>query len=360
MLSPLLAFPNLARDTFERLLERQRARGDVLAEGETLAEFASVFYGDHAPWTEMLQHAQQILEPLGETAALARVYARLASVYVITSRAREAIETGRMARDMAKRTGAVDAEAVARRSLGTIVAAGGDLEAGYRFLERSIELAKSANRPTDVYFSYLSLVDAAIRASDWVLAEKTARESIDYALKVGSGSEAGSLTARLADLLRFTGRIEEARLTIDKALLLLDQDEVYMYNAALLVQADVLADLGRWRHVQEIVEPMLPAAELSRQFHIYGGALFLLARAASGEGRTSEAVRLVDSALAEWRLSQDNYYCLPDVPVCLPPCLRNGRPGRRSEVHRGATGSLRTDGYVPRNHPGSRGLACRC
>ena len=84
-----------------------------------------------------------------------------------------------------------------------------------------------------------------------------------------------------------------------------------MYNAALLVQADVLADLGRWGHVQEIVEPMLPAAEISRQFHIYGGALFLLARAARGEGRTAEAVRLVDRALAEWRLSQDNYYCLP-------------------------------------------------
>ena len=182
---------DLARDTFERLLEHQRVRGDVLAEGETLAEFAGVFYGDRAPWIEMLQNARQLLEPLGETAALARVYARLASVYVVTSRAREAIETGRMARDIAKRTGAVDAEAVARRSLGTIVAAGGDLEAGYRFLQRSIELAKSANRPTDVYFSYLSLVDAAIRASDWVLAEKTARESIDYAVKVGSGSEAG-------------------------------------------------------------------------------------------------------------------------------------------------------------------------
>jgi DNA-binding CsgD family transcriptional regulator/tetratricopeptide (TPR) repeat protein len=303
--------PKLATDTFERLIERQRARGDVLAEGETLAEFATLFYGDFERVNEMLRHALQILEPLGETATLARVYGRLASLYVVKSLAREAIDAGRMARDIAKRTGATDAESVGRRALGTIVAAGGDLAAGYRFLERSIELAKSVHKHMDVYISSLSLVDAAIRANDWKVAETTARESIDYSRKLGSGSEAGSLMARLADLLRFTGRVEEARLTIDKALLLLDQDEAYLFNNALLVKAEVLADLGRWQDVRELIEPMLPAAELSAQFHIYGGALFLLARAASGEGRRPEAVQLVDGALAEWRLSQDNYYCLP-------------------------------------------------
>lgn len=301
----------LATDAFERVIERQRARGDVLAEGETLAEFATLFPSDFTRWTELLQRALRILEPLGETAALARVYGRLASLYVLTSQAREAIQAGRMARDIAKKTGAPDAEAVGRRALGIIVAAGGDLEAGRRFLERSIELSKSINKHTDVYLSSLGLIDAAIRASDWALAEKTARESIDYALKLGSGSEAGSLTARLADLLRFTGRIQEAQLTIDRALLLLDQDEVYLFNAALLVRADVLADRGLWREVREVVEAMLPAAALSRQFHIYGGALFLLARAASGERRSAEARQTVDRALAEWRLSQDNYYCLP-------------------------------------------------
>jgi predicted ATPase/DNA-binding CsgD family transcriptional regulator len=326
-------FTRLATDTFERVIERQRARGDALAEGETLAEFATLFTADFARWTELLQRALHILEPLGETVALARVYGRLASLYVLTSQAREAIEAGRMARDIAKRTRAPDAEAVGRRALGIIVAAGGDLDAGRRFLERSIELAKSVNKHTDVYLSSLGLIDAAIRASDWVLAEATARDSIDYALKLGSGSEAGSLTARLADLLRFTGRVEEAHVTIEKALLLLDQDEVYLFSAALLVKADILADLGQWRDVRDVVTTMLPAAELSRQFHIYGGALFLLARAASGEGRIVEARQLVDRALAEWRLSQDNYYCLPMLLfACRLACDAGDLPAARGFV----------------------------
>ncbi len=303
--------PKLAGDAFERLIERQRARGDVLAEGETLAEFATLFPADFTRWTAMLQHALRILEPLGETAALARVYARLASLYVLTSSAREAIEAGRKARDIAKNTGATDAEAVGRRALGIIVAAGGDFAAGRRFLERSIELAKSANKHTDVYLSSLGLVDSAIRANDWEVAETTVRESIDYARKLGSGLEAGSLTARFADLLRFTGRLEESRLTIDKALLLLDEDEVYLWIGALQVKADVLADLGRWQEVREVIEPMLSAAERSAQFHIHGGALFLLARAAHGEGRKPEARDLLERTLAEWRSTQDNYYCLP-------------------------------------------------
>lgn len=303
--------PKRATETFERLIRQQHARGDVVAEAETVAEFASMFPADLVRWTDLLQYALQILEPLGETAALARVYGRLASVYVVTSQAREAIEAGRLARDIAKRTGAIDAEAVGRRALGTIVAAGGDLPAGRRFLERSIELAKSVNKHTDVYLSSLSLLDSAIRASDWELAEATARASIGYARKLGSGLEAGALMARFADLLRFTGRIEEAGVMVDDALLLLDQDEVYIFIGALQVKASVLADLGRWREVRELLEPMLPAAERSAQFHIHGGALFLLALAAYGDGRVSEAHELVGRSLAEWRETQDNYYCLP-------------------------------------------------
>jgi ATP/maltotriose-dependent transcriptional regulator MalT len=301
----------LALATFEQLIERQRARGDVVAEAETLTEFVHLFEGDFQRRNELLQHALEILEPLGETAALARVYGRLASLYVITSQAREAIEAGRMARDIAKKTGATDAEAVGRRALGIIVAAGGDLPAGYRFLERSIELSKSVHKHMDVYHSSLGLVDSAIRANDWDVAEQKVRESIDYLRAAGSGSEAGALMARLADLLRFTGRFEEAHLTIDRALLLLDQDDTYLFNAALLVKADVLADLGRWEEVRNLIEPMLPDAERSAQFHIYGGALFLLARAANGEGHRPQARELVDRALVEWRASQDNYYCLP-------------------------------------------------
>ncbi len=303
--------PKLAINAFEQLIERQRARGDVLAEGETLAEFAGIFEGDFHRRNEMLRHALEILEPLGETAALARVYGRLASLYVMTSQAREAIEAGRMARDIAKRTGATDAEAVGRRALGIIVAAGGDLAAGYRFLDRSIELAKSVHRHMDVYSSSWALVDAAIRANDWEVAEPAARESIDYMHRLGSGSEAGSLMARLADLLRFTGRVDEALRTVDKALLLLDQDEVYLFGNALLVKAEVLAELGRWEEVRDLIEPMLPAAQLSAQFHVHGGARFLLARAANERGHKSEARQLVERLLAEWRDTQDNYFCLP-------------------------------------------------
>ncbi len=303
--------PGLASATFERLIDRQRAQGDAVGESETLAEFANMFHGDLKRRRELLERALQLLEPLGETASLARVYARLSSLYVGASMAREAIESGRMARDIARSTGAIDAEAVARRTLGTLAAAGGDFAGGTRLLTRSTELAKEAHKHMDVYLSSLSLVNAAIRAADWRLAEATARESIDYVQGVGAVSDSGSLMARLAEALRLTGRIDEARATIDAALLLLDQEETYIFNGALLVKAMVLADLGRWQDVRELIEPVLPVAELSGQFHIHGGALLLLARASNGEGRRAEATRLVDRVLGEWRKTQDNYYILP-------------------------------------------------
>ncbi len=303
--------PRLASATFESLVERQRARGDVLAEAETLAEFANMFHGDLQRRQELLERALRILEPLGETAALARVYARLASLYVAAARPREAIAAGRMARDMARRTGATDAEAVAQRSLGTIVAAGGDVADGCRRLRRSIQLAKTAHKHMDVYLSSLSLVNAAIRAGDWDLAETTARESIDYAREVGAGSDAGSLMSRLAEVLRLTGRFDEACRTIDAALLLLDQDETYIFNTALLAKGLILADLGRWQEAQDLVEPILPTLERSGQFHVHGTGLFVLAVASRSMGRRRDTIELLERLLAAWRETEDNYYVLP-------------------------------------------------
>jgi DNA-binding CsgD family transcriptional regulator/tetratricopeptide (TPR) repeat protein len=165
------------------------------------------------------------------------------------------------------------------------------------------------------------------------MAERTARESIDYARKLGSGSEAGALMARLADLFRFTGRIEEAEITIEKALLLLNEDLTYLFIGAVLVKAGVFADSGRWQDVQQVIEPMLPSAELSGQFHISGGALFLLARAASSEGRTHDARTLVERALVEWRRSQDNYFCLPILQLaCWLACEEHDLPAARAYV----------------------------
>jgi ATP/maltotriose-dependent transcriptional regulator MalT len=105
--------------------------------------------------------------------------------------------------------------------------------------------------------------------------------------------------------------MKEAQATIDDALLLLDEDEVHLFHTALLVKAEVLADLGRWHEVRALIEPMLQGAEREGQFHIFGGALFLLARASNGEGHSSEARELIERTLSEWRKTQDNYYCLP-------------------------------------------------
>lgn len=139
--------------------------------------------------------------------------------------------------------------------------------------------------------------------------------------------------ARLAEVMRITGRVAEALRTIDEALLLLDQDEAYIFNAALLVKADVLADLGLRHLVRDLVEPLLQVAEQSGQFHIHGVALFLLARATYGEGHLTEAADLTKRVLEAWRQTEDNYYGLPMLLfACRLRCEEGALPGARALI----------------------------
>lgn len=304
-----------AHTVYERLVAAHRDTGDMAALGEALAEYANLFFGDSERRFALLTEAEQVLTPLGRTPALARAHARLASFYVATSHGAEADDYGLRALDEGRATGATDAEAVAERSLGTVAAARGDFAAGYARLRRSIDVAARGQHHMDTYLSSIALVNAAIRAGHWEIAEEAARASIQHARRRGTESDAGSAMSRLAELLRITGRMQEARATVEQALLLLDEEDAYVYSTALLVKSSILADAGEWDAMRALVVPITPATARSDQIQVHGIALFLLLRAARAEGDIRSAIELAKGLRDLWSRTEDNYYLLPMVLV---------------------------------------------
>ncbi|HET7828565.1 MAG TPA: AAA family ATPase [Candidatus Limnocylindrales bacterium] len=100
------------------------------------------------------------------TPELARVLAGYGQILMLTDHWTEATEVLSRAVDLARRTGARQAEGHARNSLGLCLAVGGLSGEGYAALEQSLKIAHEIGSPDDIGRAYVNLASAHRYAGD--------------------------------------------------------------------------------------------------------------------------------------------------------------------------------------------------
>lgn len=139
--------------------------GDLRRAAEALlqSEWHHSMLGSRAIAEERLGRVRAILEPLGESALLAELYARLAFRADIGDRAQDVAAWAARALDLSRRTNAPRAQVAALRSLG-LSTARSDPDAGLHLIREGLALALEHELVSDAQITYKHLAVAMERA----------------------------------------------------------------------------------------------------------------------------------------------------------------------------------------------------
>lgn len=138
--------------------------GDLLRAGEALlqSEWHHSMLGSRAIAAERLGRARVILEPLGESAPLAEVYARLAFRSDIDGRKEDEAAWARRALEVGRRANAPRAQVAALRTLGLWMVSS-DPEKGLSLIREGLALALEHELVSDAQITYKHLIVAMER-----------------------------------------------------------------------------------------------------------------------------------------------------------------------------------------------------
>ena len=117
--------------------------------------------GDAVPAASALREAISLLEPMGESAELARAMATLAQEHMLRDNPDESVEIGQLALAMAEQVGAEDVAVHALNTVGTSRSCRGDAS-GLELVRESLERARAAGLDWDVARAYNNLQSAYV------------------------------------------------------------------------------------------------------------------------------------------------------------------------------------------------------
>ncbi|HKF85628.1 MAG TPA: LuxR C-terminal-related transcriptional regulator, partial [Candidatus Limnocylindrales bacterium] len=172
----------LRRDAIAEL-----AGGDPVRQGiaqERLGR-ALWYHGDTAAALAAHETAIGLIPDDPPTPELARVLAGYGQILMLVDHWTEATEVLSRAVDLARRTGARQAEGHARNSLGLCLAVGGRYREGYASLETALRIAHEIGSPDDIGRAYVNLSDAYRYAGDPAGALEVVRRGVVAANQVG-------------------------------------------------------------------------------------------------------------------------------------------------------------------------------
>jgi len=280
---------------YGRLIAARREAGDSKALGETLAASAMVFFNDPPRRLERLHQALEVLEPLGKSVSLARAKAHVASVYLNIDHP-DALNAALSACAVAKAADTPDAEAIALRVIGTLVAQV-DIELGARLLRASTREATRLGMNADAYLSSFNLAGAYVRAGRWAEAEAALQPSYQAAVRQNVPDAIGTSLIRFAEIKRLSGDWLAADELLAQARLRIDETDVSARMLFAFEAAYLDAGRGSWDSVLRAVEPMCSRIDEKDQKLDIAMARHLLALARFGagdvEGAASEVQRML-------------------------------------------------------------------
>jgi DNA-binding CsgD family transcriptional regulator/tetratricopeptide (TPR) repeat protein len=143
------------------------------------------YHGESAAALAAHETAIGLIPDQPPTPELARVLAGYGQILMLVDHWTEATEVLSRAVDVARRTGARQAEGHARNSLGLCLAVGGLYREGYALLEESLRIAHEIGSPDDIGRAYVNLSDAYRYAGDPAGAMDVVRRGVVAATRVG-------------------------------------------------------------------------------------------------------------------------------------------------------------------------------
>ncbi|HVR88447.1 MAG TPA: AAA family ATPase [Candidatus Limnocylindria bacterium] len=181
-----------ANDIVRSLRAAEQARatfdhsGDDHGAGEAIqrASLAHWYLGETEKARAMIDEAIGRLEPLGDSAALARCYGEASRLAMLDNREDDAVVLGERALEMAKRHGALDVEVSAYATIGTSLGHQ-RLDEGLPLLRKSLALAVEHGMQSHAHRAYNNLVATLVRGPDYAEPARIHAESVAYADRWG-------------------------------------------------------------------------------------------------------------------------------------------------------------------------------
>jgi DNA-binding CsgD family transcriptional regulator len=221
-----------------------RARGDLLAQGDTLRQLA-IQLGKNGSMPEAgaaIADAVTVLEQLPPSPELARTYNTMAAVLGVGNDA-AGLRWGQKALELAERVECLDAMGDTLNIVGTIELRQGNPD-GLVKLERSRELAQQAGDERGVARAYLHPALALAGRREWVLAERYIQPGLAFCRERGLDAWLGLLTTLAAEAALARGRWDEAAITATAILAWPAEEFPHSRASALVISARVGARRG--------------------------------------------------------------------------------------------------------------------
>jgi class 3 adenylate cyclase/tetratricopeptide (TPR) repeat protein len=205
----------LHRDVGDDVLGR--ARDLLLEEGDVeTAAVAELYIGDMV-WRRgegkraqsHFDRAESLIEGRPASTEVARAKAHLSRYLMVTSRVEDSIRVGREALATAETLGADEIRAMTLNTVGTARTSMGDL-GGFEDIEKSIEVAETANLPWHVGRGHINMGVALVNAGHLIRALEEHQFNLEYAQRYGMEGGIIWTKAEVAFDLCLVGRWDEA------------------------------------------------------------------------------------------------------------------------------------------------------
>src|SRR5262245_41873601 len=235
-------------------LERYRALGNRLKEGELLTRYSRNLY-----WAARLVEAEdaaheavQVLEPLPPGPELAHAYARMAAERVVSLDAEGVIVWAERAIDLAEQLGEESIVVGASIAIGAAESMRGN---GPGALEKVLPLARAKGTDEHVARTYSALVFHCVRNRQWAAADRWLEEGLAYSTERDLDDHRIYLLAWRADAAMERGRWDDAAADAQTAL---DHPHAILHRAWALLELGRLralrGDPGVWELLDEMSE----------------------------------------------------------------------------------------------------------
>jgi DNA-binding CsgD family transcriptional regulator/tetratricopeptide (TPR) repeat protein len=238
-------------------LERYRALGDRLKEGELLTRYSRNLY-----WAARLEEAEdaaheavQVLETLPPGRELAQAYAHMAAQRVVSLDAEGAVVWGERAIELADPLGEGEIVAGASIAIGAAESMSGK---GSGRLEKALPLARAKGTDEQVARTYSALVFHSVRNRQWADADRWLEEGLAYSTERDLDDHRIYLLAWRADAALERGRWDEAAAD---AQLALDHPHAVLHRAWALLELGYLRALRGDPVVWELLDEMSELAQ---------------------------------------------------------------------------------------------------
>jgi DNA-binding CsgD family transcriptional regulator/tetratricopeptide (TPR) repeat protein len=312
-----------AEAAYERLIGEHRKSGDQHALGEALVQSAMTLFNDSPRRLQRLETALNVLAPLGDSEALARAEAALATLYQNMDR-REAFEMGISALGKARALNLPDAEILGLRVVGTI-ATHGDFALGARLLRRSIRIATQRGDTANAFLATFNLAGACIRVGRWDEAIAYLQPAYDAAVRQNVPDGIGSGLIRLAEIALSRGNWDEAEDYLGQTR---ERINVTDFSARLMLaiqQAHLDVRRGRFQAAIDAIGAIEDEVRESAQLHDIASTQHLLGLARLGAGDPARAQEHAEQMLESSHSMGEGYNLLPFVEFACEAFLANGR-----------------------------------